>query len=94
MCVCSHALHEILRAADLPSVWTRKQTEVKIDSNHSTALSLCSRLCLFSFGVYVPLALLTHVHFPSLPGVTRVFPSTGSLRFLILSPATLPISSL
>ena len=50
-------------------------------------------VCFLSQFVFL-LALPAHVQFPSLPGVARVFLPTGSLRFLILSPATLPISSL
>ncbi len=87
-------VHALLRAADLPSVWTRRQTEVKIGSNHPTALSLCLRLVYF-LSEFVSL-LLCSLMFSSLPclGSPGFSPYTGSLRFLTLSPATLPMSSL
>lgn len=84
-------VHTHLRAADLPSVWTPRQTEVKIgSSNHPTALSLCSRLLSL---------LLCSLIFSSLPclGASPGFSNPQvlydfSLNLLAILPILLPCS--
>lgn len=71
--MCVHAL---LSAVDLTSVWTRRQKEVKIGSNHPTALSLSLSGFFPSSSSY----LLCPLMFSSLPCLGS--PGVSSLQVL------------
>lgn len=85
-------LHSESRAI-FHSVWMRRQTEEKIDSNHPTATSLCFLRCPFFCGFF-PFCLsfwlcsLTLSSFPLCPQAATVFLRHGFPQGLSASHAT------